>query len=94
MAAADINAVRARSNATPCTAADVDIDYILDEQLRELYFEDFRIPTLMRLGKMVERTQKYNYFGYNVKSYQDLFPIPYSEIERNTGATLEQNPGY
>lgn len=94
LAAADINAVRLRSNASPCSAAEVDIDYILDEQLRELYFEDFRIPTLMRLGKMVERTQKYNYFGYNVKSYQDLFPIPYSEIERNTGATLEQNPGY
>lgn len=94
LAAADINAVRARSNATPCTASEVDIDYILDEQLRELYFEDFRIPTLMRLGKMVERTQKYNYFGHNVKSYQDLFPIPYSEIERNTGAVLDQNPGY
>ena len=93
-AAEDINAVRRRSNATECSASEVDIDYILDEQLRELYFEGYRITTLMRLGKFIERTRKYNYFGHNVRDWQELFPIPYSEIERNTGAALEQNPGY
>lgn len=26
--------------------------------------------------------------------WQNLWPIPYSEIERNVEAVLEQNPGY
>lgn len=94
LAADDLNAIRNRANATPITASDVDIDFILDEQMRELYFEDFRIPTLCRLGKLVERARAYNPTGYNVGDHQNLLPIPYSEIERNIFATLEQNPGY
>lgn len=35
-AAADINVLRDRANASYCTAADIDIDYILDERAREL----------------------------------------------------------
>src|SRR5690606_20861726 len=35
-AADDINVVRARANARPVTAGDVDIDFILDERMREL----------------------------------------------------------
>jgi hypothetical protein len=33
-------------------------------------------------------------FGCDVQPFHNLFPIPFSEIESNTGATLEQNPGY
>src|SRR5690606_17233639 len=36
LAAADINRVRERSNAKPVSAAEVDIDYLLDERAREL----------------------------------------------------------
>ena len=59
-AAADINAVRNRANATPVTASDVNIDLILDERARELYLEDFRLNTLMRMNKLVEYLMKYN----------------------------------
>jgi hypothetical protein len=90
----DINVLRARANATPATEAEIDIDYILDERMRELYFENFRLPTLLRMGKFVERAKKYNPTGYNVYDYQNLWPIPYSEIERNTFGTIIQNPGY
>jgi hypothetical protein len=93
-AAADINTVRARANAQPVDAARVDQDYILDEQMRELYFEDFRLQTLCRRGKLVERGRKYNPCGYNIGDHQNLFPIPYSEIERNIFVVIEQNPGY
>ncbi|WP_280750586.1 MULTISPECIES: RagB/SusD family nutrient uptake outer membrane protein [unclassified Parabacteroides] len=93
-AAADINTVRIRANAAPITAAQVDIDYILDERMRELYSEEIRIITLCRLGKMVERTRKYNLTGYNIGDHQNLWPIPYGEIEKNILATIEQNPGY
>jgi hypothetical protein len=56
-AAADINAVRGRAKAKPVTAAQVDLDYILDERLRELIVEEPRRLTLSRMGKLVERTK-------------------------------------
>ncbi len=100
-AAADINVVRARANATPVTTAEVDIDYILDERARELHYEEFRILTLMRLGKLVERVRLHNpmaNFKYNTEEtiydYHNVWPIPHSEIETNSEALLEQNPGY
>lgn len=95
-AAADINKVRTRAHATPVDPGNVTIDYILDERLRELAYEEKRRLTLTRLNKMYERTSKYNKYddGKTIKPFNELFPIPYSEIERNTGAVLKQNPGY
>lgn len=94
-AAEDINAVRNRANASSVTAADVTIDYILDERLRELSYEELRILTLTRLGKQVERTRKYNpSTGNRILDHQNLWPIPYGEIEKNVNGKLEQNPGY
>ncbi|MFR8357651.1 MAG: RagB/SusD family nutrient uptake outer membrane protein [Parabacteroides sp.] len=58
-AATDINAVRIRAKATPVEASMVDIDYILDERLRELYYEELRTVTLCRLGKLYDRAKAY-----------------------------------
>lgn len=106
-AAADINAVRSRAGAADVAAGDVTIDYILDERARELYLEEPRRRTLVRLGKMVERTQLYNSDlagspgqtpmpgpGATIQPKHELFPIPQSTIAANTGAVLQQNPGY
>ena len=49
-AAEDINVLRNRAGARPCTAADIDIDYILDERVRELFGEEQRWVTLSRLS--------------------------------------------
>lgn len=97
MAAADINVVRSRAHAPLVDVGDVDIDYILDERLRELHYEEFYVCTENRLGKTVERASRLNpYPGGPVdyKPYNNLWPIPYSEIEKNSGAELQQNPGY
>lgn len=97
-AAADINEIRERANAKPVSAGDVTIDYILDERARELYTEEWRMLTLMRLGKLVERVREYNNNpgnpGLSIQDYQNLWPIPQTEIDLNTGSVLEQNPGY
>lgn len=99
-AAADINVVRARVNADPVLAADVDIDYLLDERARELFTEELRLLTIMRMGKNVERIRLYNpmhngqYASHKINDTQTLFPIPNTEIERNTEAVIEQNLGY
>lgn len=92
-AAKDINVIRNRAQAPEVEPAEVDIDYILDERARELAFEENRLQTLTRLGKLVERNNKYNPM-FKYYAHQNLWPIPYSEIEKNTEAVLEQNPGY
>jgi starch-binding outer membrane protein, SusD/RagB family len=105
-AAADINVVRARANAIPAQASEIDIDLILDERLKEFGPEEYRRLTLHRLGLTYERVTRYakptgytnNHLiqvdGMGIEPHHDLWPIPFSEIERNRGAVLEQNPGY
>jgi len=96
-AAADINVVRNRAKATPVSPANVNLDYILDERARELFTEEPRRLTLSRMGKMVERTRKYNLIEStrtSIQNYHELWPIPQSAIDANTGAVLEQNEGY
>jgi len=95
LAAADINTIRTRAKANPITADKVTIDYILDERARELSFEEPRRLTLSRLGVLYDRVKKYGRFSATtIQPYHALYPIPFSEIERNTGAVLTQNPGY
>ena len=96
-AAKDINKVRERAHATPVDDADVTLDYILDERARELVVEEPRRRTLIRMGKLVERVKKYNIredTKTTIRSYHEFFPIPQTAIDANSGAKLEQNPGY
>jgi len=95
MAAADINVIRSRAQAEPVSPDEVDIDYILDERMRELHFETLRLCTLNRLGKTVERVRAhFPKLAETYEDYHNLWPIPYGEIEKNVEAELEQNPGY
>jgi hypothetical protein len=94
-AAADINKVRARANASQVAPANVNIDYILDERMRELGIEEKRRVTLMRLGMIYDRVKKCNpYYAGEILSTYNLWPIPAAEIERNKDAVLDQNEGY
>lgn len=114
-AAADINVLRDRAfkqyreesgigNAGKVTAADMNIDFILDERIRELISEENRRMTLVRTGKLAERWEKYHDRGDKVPEDKlstgfnpdkhTLLPIPLSEIQLNKDAELKQNPGY
>ncbi|MDO6809950.1 RagB/SusD family nutrient uptake outer membrane protein [Zobellia galactanivorans] len=94
-AADDINILRNRAEATPVEADEVDMNYILDERMRELNIEENRRMTLSRLNLLFERTVLGNPFsGLTVQPFNNLFPIPFAEIELNTLGKLEQNPGY
>lgn len=96
-----INQVRSRSNATPVSAGEITLDYILDERARELVTEECRRETLYRTGKLVERTRKYNPVasgerdkGAGIQDHHILLPIPQRVIDANTGRKMEQNNGY
>ena len=98
-AAASLNVIRARANATPVTAGQIDLNYILDERARELVGEENRRMTLMRTGTLVERTLRLNANSplnpvNGLATKHLLLPIPLSEINLNKDAKLEQNPGY
>jgi len=98
-AATSINVLRTRANAPQVTAAQMTLDFILDERARELIGEENRRQTLMRTGTLVDRATRLNSndavhptTGLAAKNL--LLPIPLSEIQLNKDAVLEQNPGY
>ncbi len=112
-AADDINVLRDRAfkdyrqvapGAGKVSASDINIDFILDERIRELVGEENRRYTLVRTGELTNRvnmmTSKWaekeevkKIEGYN-PSVHTLLPIPLTEIQLNKDADLKQNPGY
>ncbi len=97
-AAADINLIRSRANATPVLSADVNMDYLLDERIRELYGEEYRQITLRRTGTLLDRVRRFNNNplnpGCNIQDNNVLYPIPQTQIDLNIDAPFPQNPGY
>lgn len=94
-AAATLNVVRQRSNASPVLPDDVTIDYILDERTRELFTEEHRRYTLLRLNKWLERTRAFNsQCGPKITERDVLYPIPQDVIDANLDAVFPQNPLY
>lgn len=94
-AANTLNVLRERANASPITASDVTIDFILDERSRELVMEEHRRWALIRTGKLVERTKKYNHNGGQYIVDRDtLYPIPQSVIDANLTLEMPQNNGW
>lgn len=101
-AAADVNLLRSRAQCTYLvTAGDMDdaFNTILDERARELVYEECRWNTLLRMGGTIafDRIKKYTFWDENritmSKNY-NLWPIPQTVIDSNTGAKIEQNPGW
>ena len=84
----------ANRKAMEITAAQLNIDFILDERARELLGEGTRWIDLARTGKLIERVKKYNPIAAaNIKDFHLLRPIPQQQIDRTEGE-FKQNPGY
>ncbi len=99
-AAADINIIRKRAAwegkeaDMEITAADINIDFILDERARELVGEGHRWFDLVRTGKLIDRVKAHNLDATgNIQAHHVLRPIPLDQIDRTEGG-YPQNAGY
>jgi hypothetical protein len=72
-AAADINAIRNRAGAADILPGDVNIGTILDERVRELYYEENRNTELTRMAFIFAMTGKTAYNGktYNLDNFHE-----------------------
>jgi len=95
-----VNEIRERaygSNAGDITSAQLDLNFMIDERGRELYWEGFRRTDLIRFGLFTGGTYLWDFKG-NVQAgtatdaHLNLFPIPASDRQNNPN--LVQNPGY
>ena len=77
-------------------AADIDLDFILEERARELVGEKHRWYDLKRTGTLLERVRQYNLDASpNIKEMHLVRPIPQTQIDRASNpAEFKQNPGY
>ena len=90
-----LNTVRRRSHASDITAAQVTLDFILDERSRELFTEEERRYTLLRTDTWLARTKLNNAIaGPNITDRDKLLPIPQDVIDANLTKKFPQNPGY
>jgi starch-binding outer membrane protein, SusD/RagB family len=98
-----INTIRTRAAyptgdavAMQITAANINIDFILDERTRELCGELMRWLDLVRTGKLIERVRLHNSEAApNIQAKHILRPIPQAQIDAVvTGPPYPQNPGW
>jgi hypothetical protein len=98
-AAEYFNAVRERAFTGASgnyTAANLNLDVLLDERARELYWECHRRTDLIRFGQFTDGTYKWAWKGgvkegTSVGSYRNIYPIPSQDLGANPN--LKQNPG-
>ncbi|WP_125723071.1 RagB/SusD family nutrient uptake outer membrane protein [Flavobacterium ustbae] len=97
---ARLNEVRRRAGVANATAAQFNIDFILDERGRELLGEYKRWFDLKRTGTLVARASAHNYrikeanFVGIDGQLKILRPIPQTALDLNQNKDFPQNPGY
>ena len=95
-----VNAIRERAYGDASgniTGADMDLDFILDERARELYWEAHRRTDLIRYGRFTNSDYLWPWKGgvaegATVGTFRNLYPIPSSDLAANPN--LVQNEGY
>jgi hypothetical protein len=100
-ALAYVNAIRNRAyngTAGNIVQSELNLDFILDERARELYWECHRRTDLVRYGRLTETNYVWAWKGgvkdgKSTAAFRNIFPIPASDLGANPN--LKQNdPNY
>ena len=96
-AVTNVNKLRTRAGASTIDASILNLDFILAERGRELFWECHRRTDLIRFDKFTGSSKLWQWKGgvkngTSTESYRNLMPIPATAIQANP--TLIQNPGY
>ncbi len=99
-AVTDVNVIRGRAfdnGEGDISAAQLTLDFLLDERAREFYYEAQRRTDLVRFGQFTSGTYHWqwkggDFDGISTASHRDIFPIPGDEISANPN--IKQNTGY
>ena len=99
-AAVKINELRERAYGNTSgniSSSDLDLQFVLDERSKELYWEGQRRTDLIRYNQFTTATYLWPFkgnepTGVSVDSYRNLYPLPSNVISVNTN--LSQNEGY
>lgn len=92
-----LNQLRSRAQVTAPPINSYDLDYILAERGRELYWEGHRRTDLIRFNRFTEGTYLWPWKGgvkdgVGVDAFRKIYPIPAPEVASNPN--MRQNPGY
>jgi len=79
------------------SVSQIDLDFMLRERAKELYWEGHRRTDLIRFGKFTGGEYLWQWKGFvedgtATDSKYNLFPIPAADLTANLN--LKQNPGY
>ncbi|WP_310391933.1 RagB/SusD family nutrient uptake outer membrane protein [Hymenobacter sp.] len=86
-----VNKIRARAGAQAATS--IDLNGMLDERARELFWEAWRRNDLIRFDQFeVEYPLPNDVLKMDKSAFRRLYPVPTNELRLNTN--LRQNPGY
>lgn len=90
-----VNLLRTRAKAAPVTS--INLDQLLQERARELYWEGYRRTDLIRYDRFAGGTYVWPWKGgvkdgKAIDAKYNLFPIPASDLVANP--SLKQNTGY
>lgn len=100
LAASKINELRSRAygnSSGNITSAVLNLNFVLDERSRELYWEGQRRTDLIRYNYFITDTYLWPFkgneaSGISVSSFRNIFPLPINVL--STNPNLTQNQGY
>jgi len=95
-----VNLLRDRADLSDISSSDLDLEFLLNERSRELFWEATRRTDLIRFGKFTGGDYNWSWKGdaqqgRSISEFRKLYPIPASEIQANPNLTQDdQNDGY